>query len=173
MDEQIHCLFISTLANRIVSASHDATTPLLSLSFATKVPSARLLGDVPDRVDLAELSKGVHYSVILSLFRELPIHYPNPIELFSLILTALRSLGFTPIQPCEPLNLANSALADHLNLCAAIEFLIVDRALNLHNLLDDLRRLPRSLFVVPEAPIHHYDTIINRLKKLHSHPDVY
>jgi hypothetical protein len=168
MDIDLHLLFVSTLTERIAAASSkNSRSCLLSLSFTDRLPPARVVAGLRVGVDLAELSKGTHYAIIVSLFRDLPVQYPNRIELFSLVLSALRSLGFAPGPPCDPLNLANGIADDHANLCAALELLIVERALTPEQLFDDLRRIPRSFFVLRQFPSDIDASIVLWLNKFH------
>jgi hypothetical protein len=160
MDEKVHLQFISFVANRILAAgSADSKTPLLSLSFISTLPDWRQLVAISHSADLQELSNGQHYSLILSLFRTVPFCQSSSAEHFRVLLSALYSLGFRPKTPCEPENLTCASQADHINLCIASEFLVTEKALTCDHLLDDLRRVPRSFFVLRDIPNHMEDTI--------------
>jgi hypothetical protein len=63
--------------------------------------------------------------------------------------------------------------ADHLNLCLAFEFLIVEKCLIPELLPDDLRRIPRSFFILREVPNHIDGVITLWLSKFPCMPELH
>lgn len=169
-----HLRWISCVFDRILdAASINPTKPMLCLSFAQKIPNNYALTKIPRDINLKELSKGVHYAVILYLLRENNFLMSDPRALFTSILANLRILGYTPKPPCDPANLTRGEVTDHTNLCICLESAIFDRSMSIEHLLDDLKRLPRSFFVLREYPGHIDDAIKLWLNKFHCVIDLF
>ena len=159
--------------HRILDASsHNPAKPMLCLSFAQKIPSAYALSRVTRDVNWKELAKGVHYAVILYVLRENNFLLSSPEALFASVLSTLRVLGYRPKAPCEPARLAKGEPEDHTNLCVTLETAVFERALTVEKLVDDLKRLPRSFYVLREHPGDIDDAIKLWLNKAHCVPEV-
>ena len=176
MDENLyHFQWIVNLANRILLHGHEEKEkPLLSISFAQKIQKFDLPEfDLPKNVD--DLKDGKAYLVLASVFSNITIDSNNFINNFQSVILVLGSIGYKPQQPCSPENLANGILQDHLNLCEIFEFAISDKSLDLELLVSDLRRLPRSFFVLQSRPNFLEDALSLWLSKfpcLHTLPDI-
>jgi hypothetical protein len=174
MSVESHLAFVGKLTDRIIDASSpNPAKPVLSLSFVRRFPAAEKLTFIQPPVTLADLSKGCHYALILSLFDDVPFYLSNRLEIFGAVLRAIRNLGFKPELPCDAANLTAGVIIDHINLCNALEFAISEKSVDCALFVDDLRHLPRSFFVLREFPVHTDDALLLWLNKFHCFSDLY
>ena len=157
------------MCDRIIDAvSLNPKLPLLCLSFAQKFPNACLLANIPREVNLRELAKGTHYGVICYLLREINFTVSNPVEVFRSVLLGLKALGYTPRQPCDPAGLSSGRVNDHVNLCSALARAVFEKSMRVDRIVEDLKRLPRTYFVLNEAPSQLEAALSLWLHKFHS-----
>lgn len=175
MSDQIakdHFRWIGHMADRIISSKSEKN-PLLSLSF------------LEDRNDILQffsqfsrpsfpitkdkLIDGKLYGIVVSAVAP---NSDSKIEFlfnFELILKRLKEKGYVPEEPCDCYGLSNGELIHHINLCKVIEFLVVDRCININLLKEDLNNLPRSFFAMKsDAQIFHLEDAMSLwLSKFH------
>lgn len=100
------------------------------------------------------LPSAINYAILSFLFsnssdfNEIKQHANDNLFLYQYSILKLLSIGYKPCQPCTPINLQNNSLSDHLNLCMCLEFVVSDKSLPPEKLFDDIKRLPRSFFVL-------------------------
>lgn len=148
------------MAKRVIS-SRDSNweKPLLSLSFSStpQIPSSVI---IPDEITMEELSKGTVYGIVTSVFGV--IDFTN---VFASVFSCLEGIGFKPQQPCTIEGLTSSSEVDHINLCSVIEFAVSEKTLTVDMLTSDLKRLPRSFFVIKSYPASMIDAVALWLSK--------
>ena len=161
--------WVSKICDRIIDAvSLKPKLPLLCLSFAQKFPNACLLANLPREVNLRELAKGTHYGVICYLLKEINFVVSNPVEVFRSVLLSLKALGYTPRQPCDPVGLSSGRVNDHVNLCLVLARAVFEKSMRVDRIVDDLKRLPRTFFVLNETPSQLETALSLWLHKFHS-----
>ena len=136
------------MAKRLLSQKDgDAAKPLLCLSFCEQ--NKPKLPDTPIHfpIDLETASQGAVYGVVASVFGE--IDFGN---VFESVLGVLAAVGFKPQQPCSAGGLKSKSKEDHENLCLVIEFAVSSKSFSVESLMGDLKRVPRSFFVLKEHP---------------------
>ena len=136
------------MAKRMLSQKDgDAAKPLLCLSFCEQ--NKPKLPDTPIHfpIDLDTASQGAVYGVVASVFGE--IDFGN---VFESVLSVLAGVGFKPQQPCSVAGLKSKSKEDHENLCLVIEFAVSSKSFTVEALMGDLKRVPRSFFVLKEHP---------------------
>lgn len=151
-----HFRWVLTLISRIKKAETNSA-PLLSLDFIER-PSIQLF-DLFIPNDIQNIKRcspppAIYYAILSSIltkknnFEDIVKHKNEDIFLYEYSISKLASLGYKPRNPCLPNNLFNRSFIDHANLCMCFEYVIADKSLTIEKLLDDIRRLPRSFFVL-------------------------
>ncbi|OHT00589.1 hypothetical protein TRFO_07933 [Tritrichomonas foetus] len=165
MDElEQHILWISRAIHRILNGSLSSS-PLLSLSFARILPPFPQISHLSVPITLSTLSNGNHYALITSVLTSSAYENRSPAFQFENIMKLLNDIGFKPQQPCTIAGLLSTSERDHINLCRTLEFVVCDKSLSIERLLDDLRKMPRSFFVLREYPTHINDAVSLWLSK--------
>ncbi|OHT03235.1 hypothetical protein TRFO_29422 [Tritrichomonas foetus] len=154
LDFDVHLQWLSIAVRRVCSFEKENQKPLLSLSFNNKCPIYDESINFPDILTVNDLSTGLPYVFILNLLKTLPngIDSTNPQKAFKVVLSTLAELGYKPSGKCEIDNLCNQSISDHVELAKLIEWAVVDRTLSIQMLCDDLKRLPRSFFILEQRP---------------------
>lgn len=155
MDEfSPHLDWLSTVSRRILAAVKSPDdVPLLCFSFADVRSELLLFPHLNTNPTIQDASRGLEYAVVMSIFNSNILNnLENKEILFSMVLKTLFETGFTPKFPCTTELLTKGSIEAHVNLCRAIEFLIIDRSLDIERLLEDLRHTPRSFFVLTNYP---------------------
>lgn len=156
-----HFRWIFNLISRLKKGSMNLT-PLLSLDFIKKQYFPEIVSLFPDftkQNTQTSPPSAIHYAILTYYFtksdniNEIKDHIKDNIFLYQYTISKLSSIGYKPCNPCNPDNLENESLADHINLCMCLEFVVSDKSLTIENLLDDIRRLPRSFFVLSSPRI--------------------
>ena len=133
----------------------EFSKPLLSASFSSGItsrPDIELIKSIECSFDIENLSNGNQYALIVSLLTGKKFNFVSALEQFEFVLHELSTLGYNPPKPCEPAHLIIGSVQDHVNLCHCLEFAVLDKSINVEKLMDDLRKLPRSFFVLKEYP---------------------
>ncbi|OHS98967.1 hypothetical protein TRFO_34652 [Tritrichomonas foetus] len=154
----LHFLWISRLVSRIKHAA-NFSKPLLCLSFCRHIPPLSEINMISDDPSIENLSQGSQYALISSILTNDDFESHSPLVQFEFILNSLKGIGYRPHPPCHPQNLSSGSIIDHINLCSCIEFAVVDKSLSIEILLEDLRRVPRSFFVLKQYPTQLEDAV--------------
>ena len=163
--------WLSKMFVRVLDAvSLKSKLPLLCLSFAQKFPNACLISNLPRDLNMTELSKATPYAVILYLLKEINFSTSNPVDLFRMILTNLKVLGYAPKPPCDVMNLVHGRIIDHANLCSVLARAIFEKSLHVERVVEDLKRLPSSFFVLSDVPFDTDVALSLWLRKFHCIP---
>jgi hypothetical protein len=171
---EVHVQWLSIATKRLLGFAEDQSrTALLSLSFARDVALFPCGGFRPrDPLTIDDLATGVPYATIVKTLREFSQRSDN---LFTDILANLSSLGYNPAGPCDAALLAQGSKLQHVELVKLVEWAVVDRALSIEMVVSDLRRLPRSFFVLKTQPLMIEDAVSLWLAKFpcsHSLPEI-
>ena len=118
---------------------------------------------IPKSAD--DLSIGSHYSLIASLLINSQYEDRPQNSQFDFVFFTLNSLGFKPQQPCSINKLILGSVIDHINLCEALEFAFFEKLININLFIDDIRKLPKSFFVLKYYPMHIEEAILIWLSK--------
>lgn len=166
-----HLLWISRIISRIASNSTSkcikkstidnlpiSTIPILNLSFipqSTFIRFADFFNSTSiEPINLSTLSTGTYYSIIATIFTngvftlDLTSSTSNK---FDLIFKCLSSIGYKPCQPCTQFGLMAGLPEHHSNLCESLEYVVIEKSLSCEIFLDDLRKVPRSFFVLRDG----------------------
>jgi len=147
-----HFRWISKMSNRIISQKREnSERPLLCLSFASSFLDFSEINDFPDNPSIVIMSNGLIYCVLMSIFNR-GINLDEPVTNFQSVIDTLLSIGYRPCLPCNPVELVNGSKVDHNNLCSIIEYAIYDKAVTIDMFVGDLKRIPRSFFVLETHP---------------------
>ena len=166
LDFDVHLQWLEIALKRIVLFNSENKKPLLSLSFTNnKCPLYNDSTSFPDKLSINDLSTGFPYAFVLNVMKELPKKLSEPVKLFPTILSTLQSLGYKPSGRCEIDQLISGSKRDHIELLKIIEWAVVDRSLSIQMLCDDVKRLPRSFFILEQQPDMLDDTISLWLSK--------
>ena len=150
MEYDAHVRWLETMVKRIVLRSqNNQTKPPLSLTFAEKRPLFDQSFQLKDHLTPEDLVTGAPFAIVVNAIKEIPQSSDN---LFSTLLSALASLGYHPAAECSPQSLASGSKEAQVELMKLIEWAVVDKALSIDAILSDLKRLPRSFFVLSEKP---------------------
>lgn len=144
----LHFAWIERMVRRLLSQKdgNDAK-PLLSLSFCESNKPEIPEVSVQFPIDMDVASEGTVYGLVCSIFGK--IDFGN---VFESVLATLSGIGFKPQQPCTVEGLRGKSETDHVNLCLVIEFAVSSKSFTVDSLLSDLKRLPRSFFVLKNSP---------------------
>lgn len=150
-DAQEHFRWIGITADRIINAKNTETElPLLSLSFLDDNHNLTFYSNQPRPnfpITIEDLSNAKLYGIIVSTILSNKKAIGNNYD-FDMILNDLSNEGYIPQKPCDVSGLKSGNIEHHINLCRSIEFFVIDKSLNIEILESDLRRLPRSFFVL-------------------------
>ena len=159
-----HFKWVYLMANRIIS--REKTKPMLCLSFNEQIPIFNIDPFlVPFSIE--HLSTGIPYSIILSLFEPIDISNKTNIQLFEICLNLLSINGYKPCLPCSIEKLISNSYEDHINLCQIVEFAIFEKSINIDLIISDLKKIPRSFFVLNSYPHLLEDAIKLWLENFH------
>lgn len=154
-----HFKWIYNLISRLKSSLNNSRS-LLSLSFIEKRFIDKI--DISFQIDDQQITQNsipqaIHYAILTYLFTEsddfnsIKLHQNDQIFLYQYSIEKLNLIGYKPCQPCDLLGLQNKFLTNHVNLCLCLEFVVCDKSLKIENFLDDIKRLPRSFFVLSRS----------------------
>lgn len=171
-DFLIHLSWICRMANRILSQNDsNSEKPLLCLEFAANKQKIPTIQQFAEPKSVQDIIDGTVYAIVVSIFQEVTISHDNYSSVFSI----LDSIDYKPQQPCTIEGLSAGNIDDHLNLCLIIEFAISDKTLTIDQLISDIRRLPRSFYVLDKQINFLEDAInlwISKFPCMHTLPDV-
>ncbi|KAH0791826.1 hypothetical protein GPJ56_004320 [Histomonas meleagridis] len=120
---------------------------MLCLTFLKNIPNYSGI-QLSNEITLKEFSNGICYGIIASSLKGVVFNFDDPIITFENVLKILNDIGYKPQEPCSPLQLYNGDQISHLNLCYVIEFVVEEKSITTENLLQNIRRIPRSFFVL-------------------------
>ncbi|KAK8884268.1 hypothetical protein M9Y10_043376 [Tritrichomonas musculus] len=165
-----HISWITQTISRIVSTSYRISVQrlenqsvlspaslLLNLSFArnSAIPEySQISMFAKTPITLTTLSNGSHYALIASILSNGLFSFDTNRSIssqFDLVFKSLASIGFKPRQPCSQFGLMSNITKHHINLCETFEFAIFEKSLSIEKLLEDIRKVPRSFFVLHDG----------------------
>lgn len=164
------------MAKRVLSQSDTASEKLLlCLEFASNKQKFQDISLKSDIETIQDVLLGIQYLIIASIFHDVTVSNQNANDNYSSVLNILDSIGYKPHQPCTVSGLVSGNAEDHLNLCLIIEFVVFDKTLTKDQLISDIRRLPRSFYVL-EKQVNFIEEAINiwvsKFPCIHTIPDI-
>ena len=152
-DFPIHLNWISTICKRIKGCECEIQKyPLLSLTFCQPIRFLENIPEIPEELSMNDLCTGVPYAMIMNAIEEIkPKSYEN-YELFQTILNKISQLGYEDVDDLSQEDLIQGDEESHILLCRILEQIVIDRSLTLDIVTKDLKRLPRSFFILERRP---------------------
>ena len=154
LDFDVHIQWLSIALRRICLFDKPNQKPLLSLTLNRKLQCSIYdkTKTFPEKLSLDDVKTGLPYVFIIHLMQNLPENLQTPNEIFPLILSTLKNMGYSPSSNCEVSNLINGNKNDHVELMKIIEWAVVDRSISISLICDDIKRLPRSFYILQQQP---------------------
>lgn len=173
MEYDIHIHWLEMAVNRLICQhKENEKIPLLSLNFAEKCSLFDPSFSFQDHLTQRDLVTGIPFAIVLNTVKTISQTTEN---LFSSILSTLSSLGYIPGGECTPQSLASGSKQAQVELMKLIEWAVIDKSLSIDAISSDLKRLPRSFFVLNDKPSMLDDAISLWLSKFpcsHTLPQV-
>lgn len=149
----IHLTFFDCLMKRFKDfRNKEPLLPLLCLDFAKPLKIFDSDFDFPEKITMEHLKNAIPYCFVVANLTDFTSNERDPGILFGLILSKMKDIGYCPSGDCDPVGLSNGDEMQHCHLCLIIEWAIVDRSLTIEELCNDLKRLPRSFFILKTRP---------------------
>jgi len=149
-----HIEWINIVIKRVISQRNPETAyPLLSLSFASI--KSDIFFDYPfDRdIDIEMLKTGVPYAFLLRAISDYNEKYSDPITNFQNVLSKLGILGYSPSIICNAQSLEQGDEDMHSAVIMLIEWYVADKSLSIDAICQDIKKLPRSFYVMKQQPM--------------------
>lgn len=153
LDFDAHIHWLDIVVKRLLCNNKENMRPLLCLSFIN--PKQTVYHEykiISDNLSIDDLSTGFPYAILVNSIKPIEPSISEPNKLFEIVLLTLKSLGYNPSNTCDIQNLTTRSISDHVELCKIIEWAIVDRCLSIQMLCDDIKRLPRSFYILDHQP---------------------
>ena len=149
----VHKQWISVLCRRIQGCESEIQEfPLLTLSFFQPINVFQTENKLHDEISINELCTAIPYALILNAVNEISPKSLDAKDIFDEILSNLKNKHEKDVSGLTPEGLIQGVKAQHMKMCQLLEEIVVSKALTVDIITKDLKRLPRSFFILQRRP---------------------